>query len=140
MSDNMADGGNIGIVVSVGTLIGSIITFITFWTRFSDRITIADQKAGIAQQEAAEAKNDLANFREALDEMTRDLNDRMEQMRREDGDSLNAIRQHVTEVGFYMRDNFVRNDVFAAAMIKIEAGQLRAETKLDRLSEQMRGG
>ena len=135
----MADGGNIGLFVAVGTLIGSVITFIKFWTGLTEKITEARNRAEIAQQEAAEAKNDLTNFREAFEEMTRDLHDRIEQMRREDGDSLNAIRQHVTEVAFFMRDNFVRNDVFAAAMTKIEAGQLRSETKLDRLSEQIRG-
>jgi len=136
----MADSGNIGIVVAIGTLIGSILAFITFWMRLTDRITIADQKAESAQQEAAEAKNDMENIRELLDEMRRDHHEQIEKLRREDGDSLNAIRQHVTEMGFFMRDNFVRNDVFVAAMIKIEAGQLRTESKLDRLSEQIREG
>jgi len=135
----MADG-TIGIIVSVVTLIGGVITFIKFWTGLTEKITDAKNRAETAQQEAAEAKNDLANFREALDDMTRDLHAQINQLRREDGDSLAAIRQHVTEVAFFMRDNFVRNDVFAAAMTKIEAGQLRSETKLDRLSEQIRGG
>jgi predicted KAP-like P-loop ATPase len=144
--NEMADGGNIGFFVSIGTAIGSVVMFLKFWTWLTDRIAAAKDtadraalKAESAQQEAAEAKNDLSNFREALDEMTRNLQDRMERVRREDGDALGAIRQHVTDLAMFMRDNFVRNSEFAAAMTKIEAGQLRTETKIDQISERIRG-
>jgi molecular chaperone GrpE (heat shock protein) len=121
-------------------VIGTVITFIAFWTKLSDRITIADQKAEGAQQEAAEAKNDLANFRDALDHMTRDFHEQMNRMQRDDGEGLAAIRQKITEVELFMRDNFVRNVEFTSAMTEIKAGQLRTESKLDRLFGQMRGG
>jgi hypothetical protein len=138
MSDNMADGSNVGIIVSIGGAIGTVITLLKFWTWFSDRITDADKKADSALQEAAEAKNDVSNLREASDQMVRDMHDEIERMRRERADGLLALQQHVTDLAMFMRDHFVRNDVFAAAMTKLEASQLRMDTKLDRIAEQTR--
>ncbi len=126
------------IIVSVGSVIGTVIALLAFWSKFSDRITVAGNKADNALQEAAEARNDFQNLREAFDEMSRSTHEQIERMGRQDGDSLNAIRQKVTEVELFMRDNFVRNADFAAAMTKIEASQLRMDTKLDRISEQTR--
>jgi len=133
----MAESSQVGLVVSAATIIGTILTFLAFWTRFTDKIAIADKKSDDALQEAAEAKNDFRDFRESLDEMNRDIDERIERMHRDDGESLSAIRRKVTEVELFMRDNFVRNVEFSAAMNKIEAGQIRTETKLDRLGEQM---
>jgi hypothetical protein len=126
---------------AVAALIAGIVAFFTvvgFWMNLSDRITKADGKAESALQEAAEAKNEYGDLSEKIDEMNRDIDERIERARRDDGEGLAAIRQHVTELAMFMRDNFVRNAEFTAAMTKIEAGQLRLETKLDRVSEQMR--
>ena len=141
----MADGLNLGVVVSIGSVIGTILAIIGVWDRLTGRIARAHARADHAattaenaMQEAAEARNDLQNFREAIDEMTRDLHERHDRLRREDGDGLAAIRQKVTEVELFMRDNFVRNTDFTAAMTKLDAGQQRTDMKLDRLSEQIR--
>lgn len=132
----MTDTPTVGIVVSI-TTIGTIIAFLTFWTKFTDRITKVESKADTALQEAAEAKNENRNLREAFDEMTRDLHDQLERMRREAGESGAAIRQHVTEVAFFGRDNYALKDDIAAATIKSDAWQLRMDTKLDGLTKDM---
>ncbi len=146
MSDNMA-AENAGIIVSIGTVIGTVIAMLTFWTRLTDRIATAKEiaeeakgAAGAALQEAAEAKNETRETREMIEGIMRDMHDRMERMGRETGESSAAIRQHITDLAFFVRDNFIHKDVFIAAMAKLDAGQLRTESKLDSLREQIRNG
>jgi soluble cytochrome b562 len=145
----MDDAPSIGVssLVAIGTSIAAFLSVLTFWMKLSDRITKADAKADDAQQDAAEAKNDCANvrndcanMREELLEMIRAMDDRLDRAARSNGENTAAIRQHVTDLAMFMRDNFVRTAEFTVAMGEIKAGQLRLETKFDRLSEQMRGG
>lgn len=136
---DMASDVTVGTVIAVGaglaSMVGAITAVLTFWVNLSSRIARADGKAENALQEAAEAKNDTDNLREAVAEMTRDHGDHSERMRREQGESLTAIRQHVTELAMFVRDNFVRNTDFSTAMKEIRDGQRRLEEKLDRTIE-----
>ena len=135
---------NTGIIVSIGTAIGTLLTVLGFWTRLTDRIAKAKEIAAaargeviVALQEAAEAKQESRETRELLDEVIRDMHDRMERIGREVGESNAAIREKITQVELFMRDNFVRQPEFMAAMAKIAAGQLRPEAKIDQLACKM---
>lgn len=141
----MSETPGSGLIVSIASVVSTALAFLAFWMKLSNRITVADRKARNANdkaddalQEAAEAKNDTRDLRDAFDDMSRRTHDQIERLSKEDGDSLNALRQHVTDLAMYMRDNFVRNTDFTAAMTKIEASQLRMDTKLDRIAEQTR--
>lgn len=133
----MADSSNVSLIVSIGSVAGSVIALLTFWTRFSDRITRAQDTADDAIQDAAEAKNENENLRQTITQMIRNLEEHIDRSRRDEGESMLALRQHVTDLAMFVRDNFVRNIEFSSAMGEIKAGQLRLETKLDRVGEQM---
>ena len=140
---DMAAEVSVGIVVAASAAAASFIvattTVLTFWINLSNRITLAESRAENALQEAAESKNDADNLREAMGELTRDHGDTLDRARREQGESLVAIRQHVTELAMFVRDNFVRNVEFTAAMKDIREGQRRLEEKLDRAFDHPRG-
>ncbi len=141
----MPDTSNIGTMVAiVGSAIGTVITMLTFWTRLTDRIAKAKEvaeraeaKADVAQQEAAEAKNDSDNVRELLDQMIRDLHDRIERIAHDTGETVAALRQHSTQIELYMRDNFVREPAFASARKEIKDSQASMEKKLDDIRDRL---
>ena len=145
----MMGSTDVSTFVAIGSVMAALaagVTVVSFWMRFSDRITVADAKAvaadakaASAMQEAAEAKNDADNLRDAMADLTRDHGDTIDRTRREQGESLTAIRQHVTELAMFVRDNFVRNAEFTSAMKDIRDGQKRLEDKLDRAIEHPRG-
>jgi hypothetical protein len=132
-----ADGGtDVGSFLTIGSVLAALASaaaFIRFWTGFSDRIARAETKADNAPQEAAEAKNENDNLREAL-------NDLVERRSREHGDGLSAIRQHVTDLAFFVRDNFVKKEDFTAAMNELKASQARVEGKIDALGTRLPPG
>ncbi len=72
---------NAGIIVSIGSAIGTFLAVLGFWTRFTDRIAKAQTIAENALQEAAEAKVESGQAREAFDAMMRDIHDRIDRMR-----------------------------------------------------------
>ena len=97
---------NAGIIVSVGSAIGTLIAVLTFWTKLTDRIAkakdVAETARGIAEnalQEAVEVNQEFRNMRGAFEEMNRDLRDEIERSRRETGERNAAIRQHDYPVG-----------------------------------------
>lgn len=132
------------VIVAIAALITSIIGWITSGLVLSDRkvrtaerITKAQTTADSAMQEAAEAQNDVAKLREAYDEMTRDLHDELVRMSRENGETGAAIRQHVTDVAIWGRDNFARKDDIAAAMTEMKSVQLAAITEIKSVQKDM---
>jgi len=127
-------------IAAVFGAVASLCAVLAFWTTFSDRITRADGKAENAMQEAAEAKNDSANLREDLTKMNRDLDAVIERRGREHGEGLIALRQHVTDLAFFVRDNFVKQGDFAAAMKDIKDSQSRMEKKIDEVRERLPRG
>jgi hypothetical protein len=134
---------NAGIIVSVGSAIGTLIAVLTFWTKLTDRIAkakdVAEKAQGIAEnalQEAVEANQEFRNMRGSFEEMARDLRDEIELSRRETGESNAAIRQHVTEIAFFMRDNFVPYREFSSDMTEVKGALVELNKKLDRLTEQ----
>ena len=145
MSDNMAAPSDAGIIASIWAAVGALLAVLSFWTKFvTDRIStarrVAEKARGVAEnalQEAVEAKQESHETRESLEEMIRDLHDKMERTSRDVGESNAAIREKITQVELFMRDNFVRQPEFMAAMAKIEAGQLRTEAKIDQLACKM---
>lgn len=139
----MADA-NAGIIVSIGTVIGTVIAMLTFWTRLTDRIAKAKEiaeraeaRADTAQQEAAEAKNETRSMRELIEGLTRDLHDGMVRIGRETGESNAALRQHITESLFFVRDNFARRDEVAADIAEIKESQKNMEEKLDDIRDRL---
>lgn len=129
-----AGGSDALVFVAIGSVIAALAsgtTVLGFWMRFSDRITIADTKADNAQQDAAEAKNENDNLRETISAMSREIDELIERRGREQGEGLIAIRQHVTDLAFFVRDNFVKQSDFASAMKDIKESQSRVEGKLD---------
>ena len=119
--------------------VGGVLTLLGFWTKFvTDRISgakgaadKADTKADAASQEAAEAKNEIRDVRELLEEIIRDIHDKTTRASREMGESHVALRQKLTDVELFIRDNFARKDELVAAVMRIEAGQIRTDTKIE---------
>lgn len=140
---DMSSDVSLGIIVAAGAAAASFVVastaVLTFWINLSTRITNAEGEAANALQEAAEAKNDNKSLRDVVTDLTRDHGDTIERARREQGESLTAIRQHVTELAMFVRDNFVRTAEFTSAMKDIRDGQRRLEEKLDRAIEHPRG-
>src|SRR5690349_3310241 len=135
----MASEGSVGLIAAIyGAFIASIsaaIAVVTFWMKFEHRITVADSKADNAVQDAAEAKNETENLRDVILDKFTEIDKLLRQTGHEYGDALVALRQHHTELAFFVRDNFVRTPEFAAAMAELKAGQLRMEAKLDQMRE-----
>lgn len=122
---------------SIGAAIVSALTVIAFWTRLSDRITKADGKADVALQEAAESKNENDSLREAIGEVRRDMDTLIDKRSREYGEGLAALRQHITDVAFFGRDNFVRKEDFKDAIQQMKEGQERIEEKIDDVRDRL---
>jgi len=86
------------------------------------------------------------SIRSAITSQRENIDDEFLQVRREWGETVSAIRQKVTDVELYVRDNYVRKDVFDSAMTnlgkhveqvgdRIEARLLRIETKMDKRAD-----
>ncbi len=139
----MADA-NAGIIVSVGAAISTVIAMLTFWMRLTDRIAtakeIAEGAKGVAEaalQDAAEAKQESREVRALIEKMTLELHDQIDRMGRAAGENNAAIREHITQSLFFVRDNFVRSPQFDLAIKEIKDSQLRTEGKIDELAKQM---
>lgn len=132
-----------GLIVSIGSIIASLaagISVLKFWTKFTDRITRAEAAATDALQDAAEAKNENANLRDTIADMSREVDELIDKRSREQGEGLVAIRQHVTDLAFFVRDNFVKQSEFASAMKDIKDSQSRMEKKIDEVRERLPRG
>ena len=134
------DTSNAGAIVTIlGAVIAAVIAVFSFLMKYIvDRISgakeVASKAQGIAEialQEAAEAKQENHETRELLDQVIRDMHEEIQRIGREVGESNAAIRQHITELAFFARDNFARKDDLAAAVMKIEAGQIRTDAKIE---------
>ncbi len=86
------------------------------------------------------------SFTAALTAHRREIDIEVEQVRRDVGETVSAIRQKITEIELYTRDNFVRRESFyevtkgladAVKTIgdKLENRMERLDGKLDRLAE-----
>ncbi len=134
-----ADTSNVGLIATLGGVVTAVMAVLGFWTKnVIDRISgakeVASKAQGIAEialQEAAEAKLENHETRELLDQVIRDMHEEIQRIGREVGESNAAIRQHITELAFFARDNFARKDDLAAAVLKIEAGQIRTDAKIE---------
>jgi hypothetical protein len=133
----MPDATSAGLVVAV---IVSIGTFIKFWTTFSDRITENKSLAEAAMKESTEAKEENRKLRGIYDALILELHDQFDRSRREVGESNAAIRQHITEQAFFVRDSFARKDELASALKDIKDVQSRMDDKLDGIANQIRDG
>lgn len=143
-----ADTTNVGLIATLGGVVTVVIAVLGFWTKYViDRIAgakeiavKADAKADAALQEAAEAKQETRDAREANEEMYRTLHDEIVRSNRETGESNSAMRAKINDVELFMRDNFARKDDLSAAVMKIEAGQIRTDTKIDQLRDLIKNG
>lgn len=124
---SLMDIRDYAIVGALAASISSFVGLLKFWTGYSDRVTEAKGIAVNALQEAAEAKNDHDALREKVDELTRTHGDLIDRRSREIGDSLAAIRQKITDVELWNRDNFVKRDDFALAMKELKDSNMRLE-------------
>ena len=59
------------------------------------------------------------SIRSAITSQRENIDDEFLQVRREWGETVSAIRQKVTDVELYVRDNYVRKDVFDSAMTNL---------------------
>lgn len=81
-------------------------------------------------------------LKDAITKTERDLEDRIDSRTREFGETANAIRQKITEVEMFMRDNFIKRDSYyngyrdLTAIVKtmnesMDARLIRMENKID---------
>lgn len=111
-----------GDVVTWGAAIAAImalLSIIGFWTRFSDRITKAENKATAAEEDAKEARKALA----------------------ECDSKVHALGAKLYQTEIWARDEFVRKASFEGVIIRMERGfsELKTEinTKLDRMTDRI---
>ncbi|MGY3527677.1 hypothetical protein [Bradyrhizobium sp. USDA 4452] len=124
MSDAVVTWG--AIVAAIGVL-GTIITF---WTRYSDRITKAEAAAAAAGTAVAEVKraSELA-----IAEAKREAQEAAEASR--------ALAAKLYQVEIWSRDEFVRKTSFENVVRRLEAGfsELRTDIggRLDRMTDRI---
>lgn len=105
--------------VALASAVGLLITLLTFWTRYSDRITATQKRAEQAEKAADEAKQEakVATAKAGL------LSDKIYQ----------------TEI--WARDEFVRKASFELAVGRMERGfdTMKSEiaSRLDRMTERI---
>lgn len=97
---------------AVAVAIGAVISIVTFWTRYSDRLTAARSKADQATKDAEEAKHLAA-----------------------------AATAKLYQVEIWARDEFVRKSSFETVVARVERGfaDLKTEVsnRLDKISDKI---
>ncbi|MGY4224310.1 Tfp pilus assembly protein PilE [Bradyrhizobium sp. USDA 4503] len=129
MSDAVVTWG--AIVAAVGVL-GTIITF---WTRYSDRITKAEAAAAAAATTAAAAVAEVKRTSEiAIAEARREANQAASAHAAE-------LAAKLYQVEIWARDEFVRKTSFENVIRRLEAGftELRTDIggRLDRMTDRI---
>ena len=123
-----------GIYLSIGTLASLITATASFTWKFA--------QAEKANREWTEAL--IENMRHSMTELDRETLGRFEQLRQETGEQGHALRTKIHEVETWSRDNFVRNEYFEAAMVRltssIEKIGDKLEAKIDRAVERLQNG
>jgi hypothetical protein len=103
--------------VAVG--IGAVISIVTFWTRYSDRLTAAKAKADEAIKAAEEAKQATLVATAKAD----------------------ALSAKLYQVEIWARDEFVRKSSFETVVARVERGfaDLKTEisSRLDKMSDKI---
>lgn len=76
----------------------------------------------------------VAQRQEALESQIRNLDNSMvnqfDRVERELGETIAAMREKVTQVELYMRDNFVRKETFHITLAELKGSILRIEDKM----------
>jgi len=132
-------GITIGDIVEVVFIILSVVVIISAM-RYDIR-TLKHGMTGLAQrQEALESR--IGSVEKSLQGQAKAILEQFVQSEREIGETVMAIRERVTQVELYMRDNFVRKETFNPILAEIrgelrgigssiEARLLRMESKID---------
>jgi methyl-accepting chemotaxis protein len=153
MSNNMADGSNVGVITSIWSALGALIVVIGFWTKFvTDRISgakeaaitaaaeakavaqKADAKADAALHETAEVKQEFRQMRETFEAVVREVHDDLEKARRESGENVAAIREHVRLIELHTRDHFAPKEDVADDINEIKTSVKELNGKFDQLT------
>ena len=100
---------------AVAVAIGAVISIVTFWTRYSDRLTASKAKADEAIKEAEEAKQLAATG-----------NARAE-----------ALAAKLYQVEIWARDEFVRKSSFETVVARVERGFVDLKTEISNRLDKM---
>ena len=65
----------------------------------------------------------------AISELKKEMGLQFDQVERELGETIAAMREKVTQVELYMRDNFVRKETFSQVLSEIRGSILRIEDR-----------
>ena len=99
--------------------IGALLSIVGFWTRFSDRITEAENKATSAEEDAREARKALS----------------------ESDSTIHALGAKLYQTEIWARDEFVRKASFEGVVTRMERGladfKSEINTKLDRMTDRI---
>lgn len=123
-----------GFYLSIGTLASLIATTASVVWKFAQ----SEQQ----NREWTEAL--VEDMRHDMAELERETLGRFEVLRQETGEQGHALRTKIHEVETWSRDNFVRNENFEAAVIRltnsIEKIGDKLEAKIDRAVERLQNG
>lgn len=100
---------------AVALAIGSVISIVTFWTRYSDRLTAARAKADEAIKEADEAKKDAVAASAKAD----------------------ALSAKLYQIEIWARDEFVRKASFETVVARVERGFVDLKTEISSRLDKM---
>ncbi len=78
-----------------------------------------------------------SRLREAIDASGREIDERIDAQARQFGETALALRQKITDVELYVRDNYVRRESFYS---NIQELAKRIETRIDRLETKIEKG
>lgn len=74
---------------------------------------------------------------EKIDASGREIDERIDQQSRQFGETVSALRQKITDVELYVRDNYVRRESFYKVVDDLG---VRIEKRIDKLERKLDGG
>lgn len=118
-------------------LTSAVIAFASFWMMLGSRIGTAEASSKSALQVAAEAEERIKSAEDAVKLLDRDIGETADRVRREVGETINAMQQKIHEFEKWARDEFVRKQSFEAMMARTEKAQELRDDRLDKRLERI---
>ncbi len=129
------------IIGAISGVISAGISFAGFWLVLGGRLTAAEKDAKSALQVAAEVEESVSALVKQINDLEKDLIEVADRVRREFGETVNAMQKKIHEFETWARDEFVRKQSLEALMTRTEKAQElrddRLEKRLDRIEKKL---
>ncbi len=140
----MPDTLSIATLVVICTTVVCVVGVITLWIKMSDnkvqlsdRITKVESVAQNALQTAVEAESKTDAVLRRIEIIAVDLNDKIDRMGRAAGENNAAIREHVNQMGYFVRDKFPLKEDVNDRLDELKKSQRDIEEKIDDIRDRL---